>query len=98
MNIKKITNTALMFTITRLIEIFGIATLFLGLLLLTSLITYSPDDPNFIFSKDIEIISFEPPCGDDNTGVPHAMDSKITNPKPSKSIDGKINRSELDNI
>ena len=29
MNIKKITNTALMFTITRLIEIFGIATLFL---------------------------------------------------------------------
>jgi len=55
MNIKKITNTALMFAITRLIEIFGIATLLLGLLLLTSLITYSPDDPNFIFSKDIEI-------------------------------------------
>ena len=55
MNIKKITNTALMFAITRLIEIFGIVTLFLGLLLLTSLITYSPDDPNFIFSKDIKI-------------------------------------------
>ena len=47
---------------------------------------------------NVVIISFEPPCGDDNTGVPHAMDSKITNPKPSKSIDGRINRSELDNI
>ena len=33
----------------RLIELSGVIISILGLLLLTSLITYSPDDPNFIF-------------------------------------------------
>ena len=55
MNIKKIANTALHFTLKRLIEIFGIIILFLGLILLISLISYSPDDPNFIFPENTQI-------------------------------------------
>ena len=55
MNIKKIVNTALLFTIKRLIEILGFVVLLLGILLLISLISYSPNDPNFIFSDTIEI-------------------------------------------
>ena len=55
MNIKKIVNTALLFTVKRLIEILGFVVLLLGVLLLISLISYSPNDPNFIFSDTIEI-------------------------------------------
>jgi DNA segregation ATPase FtsK/SpoIIIE, S-DNA-T family len=55
MNIKKIVNTALLFTVKRLIEILGFVVLLLGILLLVSLISYSPNDPNFIFSDTIEI-------------------------------------------
>ena len=49
MNIRNIANTALQFTIKRLIEILGIVILAVGLLLLIALTSYSPDDPNFIF-------------------------------------------------
>jgi S-DNA-T family DNA segregation ATPase FtsK/SpoIIIE len=55
MNIKKIANSILNFTIKRLIEIFGIIISFIGIFLLISLFTYSPSDPNFIFDKDLEI-------------------------------------------
>ena len=55
MNIKKIANTALQFTINRLIEILGLIVLVFGLLLLVALISYSPDDPNFIFSENTKI-------------------------------------------
>ena len=55
MNIKKIVNTALLFTVKRLIEMLGFVVLLLGILLLISLISYSPNDPNFIFSDTIEI-------------------------------------------
>ena len=55
MNIKKIVNTALLFTVKRLMEILGFVVLLLGILLLISLISYSPNDPNFIFSDTIEI-------------------------------------------
>ena len=55
MNIKKIANSILNFTIKRLIEIFGIIISFIGIFLLISLFTYSPSDPNFIFNKDLEI-------------------------------------------
>ena len=55
MNIKKIANSALLFTVNRLIEILGVIILSLGILLLISLISYSPDDPNFIFPKNIKI-------------------------------------------
>ena len=55
MNIKKIANTALEFIVKRLIEILGVIIILVGLLLLISLISHSPDDPNFIFPKNTEI-------------------------------------------
>ena len=55
MNIKKIANNALQFTINRLIEILAVGILVIGLLLLIALIFYSPNDPNFIFSESTEI-------------------------------------------
>ena len=58
MDIKKITNTAILFVINRLIEISGIILSLLGLLLLLSLFSYSPEDPNFIFSEGTEIKNF----------------------------------------
>ena len=55
MNIKKTANLLINFAFKRLAEIFGIVIFFSGLLLLTSLLTYSPEDPNFIFPKNTEI-------------------------------------------
>ena len=55
MEIKKITNNILSFIIKRFIEIFGFCVSLLGLVLLASLLTYSPEDPNFIFSENTEI-------------------------------------------
>ena len=55
MNIKNIASISVKFTINRLIEILGILVSLIGFLLLVSLISYSPDDPNFIFPKDTEI-------------------------------------------
>ena len=55
MNIKKITNSAFVFIAKRLSEIFGVLISISGLLLLISLISYSPEDPNFIFPENMEI-------------------------------------------
>ena len=55
MNIKKTANLLINFTFKRLAEIFGIVIFFAGLLLLVSLLSYSPEDPNFIFPKNTEI-------------------------------------------
>ena len=55
MNIKKIVNTTLQFAINRLMEMFGIIVLCVGIFLLVSLISYSPDDPNFIFTETTDI-------------------------------------------
>ena len=55
MDIKKIANLILTFIIKRLIEISGILVSLIGVLLLISLISYSPNDPNFIFPKNTEI-------------------------------------------
>ena len=55
MNIKKLANSILIFTIKRLIEIIGIFISCLGILLLISLISYSPSDPNFIFPENTKI-------------------------------------------
>ena len=55
MDIKKTANLLLNFTIKRLAEIFGIIIFAAGVMLLISLITYSPDDPNFIFPDNTEI-------------------------------------------
>jgi S-DNA-T family DNA segregation ATPase FtsK/SpoIIIE len=58
MDIKKTANLLLNFTIKRVAEIFGIIVFASGSLLLISLITYSPEDPNFIFPKNTEIKNF----------------------------------------
>ena len=55
MNIKKTANLLLNFAAKRLAEIFGIIILGTGAMLLVALITYSPEDPNFIFPQNIEI-------------------------------------------
>ena len=55
MSIKKTANLLLNFAIKRLAEICGITILALGMALFLSLLTYSPDDPNFIFPKNTEI-------------------------------------------
>ena len=56
MDIKKTANLLLNFTIKRLAEIFGIFIFVIGCLLFIALITYSPEDPNFVFpiNKEIE--------------------------------------------
>ena len=55
MDIKKLVNSILIFILRRLIEISGILISILGILLLISLISYSPEDPNFIFPENTEI-------------------------------------------
>ena len=55
MDIKKLGNSLLIFTINRLIEILGIFIFCFGVLLFVSLVTYSPSDPNFIFPENTEI-------------------------------------------
>jgi len=55
MDIKKTANLLLNFAIRRLAEIVGIIVLLSGLLLFIALFTYSPDDPNFIFSENTVI-------------------------------------------
>ena len=55
MNIKKTANLLLNFATKRLAEIFGIITFMSGTMLLVALITYSPEDPNFIFPENTEI-------------------------------------------
>ena len=55
MKLKILANSAINFGLNRIIEIFGVAILIMSVLLLTSLITFSPEDPNFIFPNDTEI-------------------------------------------
>ncbi len=55
MDIKKTANLLINFTIKRLAEIFGIIIFIAGFLLFLALITYSPEDPNFIFPDKTEI-------------------------------------------
>ena len=58
MNIKKTANLLINFTIKRLAEIFGVLIFFAGGMLLLALITYSPNDPNFIFPENTKIENF----------------------------------------
>ena len=55
MNIKKTANLLLNFTIKRLAEIFGVLISLAGGILFLALITYSPNDPNFIFPENTKI-------------------------------------------
>ena len=58
MNIKKTANLLINFANNRLAELFGLILLSLGLLLFIALYSYSPDDPNFIFSENTKIKNF----------------------------------------
>ena len=55
MEFKKLANNTINFGINRIIETAGIALVIIGLLLLISLASFSPDDPNFIFPDNTEI-------------------------------------------
>ena len=55
MKLKILANNAVNFALNRVIEIIGIAILIMGILLISSLISFSPDDPNFIFPNNTEI-------------------------------------------
>ena len=55
MNIKNFLDSLLKFTIKRLQEVSGITISVIGVLLFLVLITYSPDDPNFIFPDNTNI-------------------------------------------
>ncbi|MDB4070491.1 DNA translocase FtsK [Candidatus Pelagibacter sp.] len=55
MEFKKLANNTINFGINRIIEIAGIALVIIGFLLLVSLTSFSPDDPNFIFPDNVEI-------------------------------------------
>ena len=55
MKIKKILNNIGNFVIKRFIELFGLLLASFSILLFISLTSYSPEDPNFIFSDQTEI-------------------------------------------
>jgi len=55
MDIKKTANLFTNFIIKRIAEIFGITVFCTGILLLLALLTYSPEDPNFIFPENTKI-------------------------------------------
>ena len=55
MEIKKFISNIGNFIIKRLIELFGFMLSLLGILLFVALLTYSPQDPNFVFSNNNEI-------------------------------------------
>ena len=58
MEIKKIFTKSGQFIYNRFIEVIGITISIFSLLLFISLLTYSPEDPNFIISEVREIIIF----------------------------------------
>ena len=55
MNIKKTADLLLNFALKRLAETFGILVSLTGVMLFLALITYSPNDPNFIFPDNTKI-------------------------------------------
>ncbi len=55
MDIKKITNSAIYFAYKRLTELFGISLTIFSILLFFALISYSPEDPNFIFPDNSDV-------------------------------------------
>ncbi len=55
MEIKKFISNIANFTINRIIELIGILLIIISITLFAALLTYSPQDPNFIFSNDNKI-------------------------------------------
>ena len=58
MEFKKLVNNTINFGINRIIEILSLGIITAGILLLISLASFSPDDPNFIFPDNTEIKNF----------------------------------------
>jgi len=55
MEFKKLATNTINFGINRIIEILGLSIIIAGVLLLISLTSFSPNDPNFIFPDNTEI-------------------------------------------
>jgi len=55
MDIKKTADSLINFAIKRLAEISGITIFVVGIMLFLALVTYSPEDPNFIFPENTKI-------------------------------------------
>ena len=55
MEIKKFTSSITNFIIKRVIELFGVVLIILSILLFVALLTYSPQDTNFVFSNNNNI-------------------------------------------
>ena len=55
MEFKKIANNSFDFVIKRFIELLGFCIAILGLMLFIALLSYSPEDPNFIFNNEAQI-------------------------------------------
>ena len=55
MEIKKLVNNTLSFITNRFIEIIGMGIVIIGILLFIALLSYSPEDPNFIFPENTDI-------------------------------------------
>ena len=55
MKIKNLVDNTTSFLLKRLSELIGLTILCLSILLLVALISYSPEDPNFIFPENTEI-------------------------------------------
>ena len=58
MKIKKLVKNTVDFAINRFIELISLSISIIGILLLISLFSYSPEDPNFIFPENTEIKNF----------------------------------------
>ncbi len=58
MDINNFARKTLSFIINRITEFFGLLMIMASLFLLISLVSYSPEDPNFIFSENTEINNF----------------------------------------
>ena len=58
MEFKKLANNTINFGINRIIEILSLGIIIAGILLLISLVSFSPDDPNFIFPDNTVIKNF----------------------------------------
>ena len=58
MEFKKLVNNTIIFVIDRIIEILSLGIVIAGILLLISLASFSPDDPNFIFPDNTIIKNF----------------------------------------
>ena len=55
MNIKDLSKKSLDFTIKRVAEIIGLFLIFISVLFFIALLSYSPEDPNFIFTNNEDI-------------------------------------------